>query len=380
MTTRDATNASTGRRPTRDYGLPVSWASVERRLAAMGYAEARISAVHALGGPGDEETIEKAYGYGEPRLIDFDSARGSHRMVFHTMHADPFDHEHWWDRACEQLLSHATYNDLPRHVPSLDVGALVGDELRSVDGADEFYLLTDFVPGRLYAEDFRRLRDGGEVTDRDRRRVHSLADYLAELHGPAQDDAWGYRRRLRDVFGSGEGIPGMLDAWPTDRPEARDGFLESLERRLVTWRWRLKERTDRARVVHGDLHPWNILFDDDDAFHLLDRSRGRVGEPADDVAALAVNHLFFALEGHGRFEGSLREVWDLFWRRYLEASGDEELPAVIGPFLAWRLLVVAHPLWYPQQASNTRSTLLGMAESVLESERFAWWEPEQHMR
>jgi aminoglycoside phosphotransferase (APT) family kinase protein len=44
--------------------------------------------------------------------------------------------------------------------------------------------------------------------------------------------------------------------------------------------------------VHGDFHPWNILFQNDCDFAVLDRSRGEWGDPADDVAPLTINYLF----------------------------------------------------------------------------------------
>ena len=35
--------------------------------------------------------------------------------------------------------------------------------------------------------------------------------------------------------------------------------------------------------MHGDFHPWNLLFREGVEFSVLDRSRGEWGEPADDV-------------------------------------------------------------------------------------------------
>ena len=36
--------------------------------------------------------------------------------------------------------------------------------------------------------------------------------------------------------------------------------MREIERRCLEWRWRLKAKTQRLRQVHGDFHPWNILF------------------------------------------------------------------------------------------------------------------------
>lgn len=45
-------------------------------------------------------------------------------------------------------------------------------------------------------------------------------------------------------------------------------------------------RQIRLRQVHGDFHPWKILFELGADFRLLDRSRGEFGDPADDVTSL----------------------------------------------------------------------------------------------
>jgi hypothetical protein len=48
---------------------------------------------------------------------------------------------------------------------------------------------------------------------------------------------------------------------------------------------------------------WNVLRRPDDAFTLLDRSRGEWGEPADDVSCMAINYLSFSLQARGELGG-----------------------------------------------------------------------------
>ncbi len=143
-----------------------------------------------------------------------------------------------------------------------------------------------------------------------------------------------------------------------------------VERLALGWRYRLRDRGDRLRTVHGDFHPWNILFRRGTEFTVLDRSRGALGDPADDVAALAINYVFYALRTRGRFEGPFAELFGAFWDRYLSKSGDAELPRVIAPHLAFRALVVANPLWYPRESDAVRRALFRFLLSVLESPAF----------
>ena len=50
--------------------------------------------------------------------------------------------------------------------------------------------------------------------------------------------------------------------------------------------------------------------------------------------------------------------------------GDAELLGVAAPFLAFRALVMANPLWYPKLAEPVRATLLRFIVNVLDTERF----------
>jgi len=64
-------------------------------------------------------------------------------------------------------------------------------------------------------------------------------------------------------------------------------------------------RDEWLRQIHGDFHPWNILFRPGIDFQLLDRSRGEYGDPADDLTSLTVNYFFFSLQRSGRLEDPL---------------------------------------------------------------------------
>ena len=124
------------------------------------------------------------------------------------------------------------------------------------------------------------------------------------------------------------------------------------------------DRSDRLAKTHGDFHPFNIVFEGD-SFTLLDASRGCEGDPADDVACLAVNFVFFALGDLHAWKNGLRALWRTFWETYLAESGDQELLDVVAPFLTWRILVLANPTWYAGLATEHREALLGLAERAL---------------
>lgn len=309
------------------------------------------------------DATEKGIGYGQPIRVRIRDPHGNRRdLVLHTEIPNDFGHDRRADRAADMLLAHDIASEVPRHAPVLDVGAVSADgHLRSLRGTGEFYLLTEWVPGRPYIHDLRRAGRTRRIEPRDRRRAEILARYLADLHTPVADRPAIYTRAIRDLVGHGEGIYGIIDGYPHDTAAAPPARLEAIERAAAGWRWHLRGRGSRLRRTHGDFHPFNILFDDDDTLSVLDASRGCRGDPADDLTCLTINYVFLALELQGSWQAGLGELHDTIWRLYLEATGDQELLEAAPPYLAWRALVVCNPTWYPNLHADVRDAMLGLA-------------------
>lgn len=318
--------------------------------------------------------VAKKAGYGAPVRVVLEEAGGARRdVVWHTASANEFGHDRRADRAQAMVQSFDDFAQIPRHVRALDVGFVARDgSLISVRDGDEAYLVTEFAPGTMYADDLRAIAARGSLRDLDRARLDALVGYLASLHAPIGDGVVAYRRAIRDLVGHGEGIFGVVDAYPDTTPAASRARLQAIETRCAAWRHRLHGRYARLARTHGDFHPFNIVFGEDATFTLLDASRGACGDPADDMTALAVNFLLFAADGGWR--AGLGELWQRWWAGYAAARADRGLLDVVPPFLAWRTLVVCCPRFYPDLAPATRDRLLGFAERVLEAGRLdpAW--------
>lgn len=330
--------------------------------------EAAAATIQPLGGDPDQV---KEGGYGTPWLVEWPTPGGRRRLVLETVRAGGFGHEDRADRAALAVRALDDYGRLPRHVVAVDAGVLrEGAPPLSLHGGGEFFLLTEFSGGEPYADDLERIAAEGAARPRDRKRARLLAEYLAAIHREPVRYPTYYRRRLRDLTGSGECLAGVADSYPTEGGAIPASLLQRIESLALAWRYRLRDRSDRLRTIHGDFHPWNILFEDDDSFTLLDRSRGPWGDPADDVAALSVNYVFFAERTAGAFDGPFAELFRLFWAAYHEASPDSGLAEVIAPFYAFRVLVLASPLWYPNESEKTRERLVRFLVSILEAPRF----------
>lgn len=310
----------------------------------------------------------KVSGYGEPVRILAEDERGLQKtFVLHTASPNVFGHDRRADRVDELVLSYDTYPLIPGHVAPLDVGFLVDGGFSSAGSVGEPYLLTSWAEGRPYVEDLRNTAAHGAGA-RDLQRCRTLAGWLAALHANKLDAGHVYRRAVRDLLGHGEGIFGVVDSYPADTPAAPPARLRAIEQQCVEWRWRLRAGERRLSRIHGDFHPFNILFDDGPEPCFVDASRGCAGDPADDVAALVINYLFFATDVPASWP-AFSQLWDAFWLEYLADSRDEGVLEVIAPFLAWRGLVVCDPCFYPGLSAAGRDLILGFVERVLAAPR-----------
>jgi len=344
--------------------------SLERYLRSRFGPRASVVSFGPIGKE-SSKGLYKQYGYGAPVKITFRVGRSLKSAVLETMSPGPFGHEHMADRAQAMLWDYHTYGLLPRHVKALDVGAFTaGGSLFSVADAEELFVLTQWEEGTSYHADLERVMKEAALHPLDQRRTEVLARYLAKIHRKKRQDPDLYRRRLRELIGHGECIMGLTDSYPEHFEFIREDLLRKIEEACNRWRWRLRERTDRLSQVHGDFHPYNVLFRKGTDFSVLDRSRGEWGEPADDVTSMSINYLMLSLCRSGKLEGPLELLFRTFWDSYREASGDQAVTETAAPFFAFRGLVLASPVWYPTLPTEVRRTLFRFVENVLDSPRF----------
>ena len=342
---------------------------IEKYLSSIIHAKVQVLSIEQLGEGKVKEL--KSFGYGKPYLIRCKAGDDNRELVLESMSENSFGHDHFSDRAQSLLWYHSAANRLPRHARSLDVGAFTKEQqIISVGEAEEFFVLNEFVPGYEYARDLQRIQTTGILEPLDEQRVEVLAGYLAEIHSTKSSQSALYTRRIRDLLGHGECIMGLIDNYPSNDPIATEERLQQVETACLKWRWKLKSMTYRLSQVHGDFHPWNILFQDGIQFRVLDRSRGEWGEPADDVSSLTINYIFLSLQKHGSLHSTFERVFLKFWEKYLSASDDTEILQTVQPFYAWRSLVLANPMWYPRLPIPIREQLFRFISNMLSETSF----------
>lgn len=344
-------------------------ARLEGYLSSLYKEKVRISSVKEIG---RKDTADlKGFGYGLPYIICFSLNNKTVSVVLESMSPNSFGHDHFSDRAQSLIWCHSSFNNLQGHVKSIDVGAFTEDgRVISVGDAEEFFILTEFIQGNEYYKDLDRILSEKSLMQGDEERVTALAEYLASIHKVKIIAPHLYTRRIRDLIGHGECIMGLIDNYHTEFDFITRGLLKDIEMSCVEWRWKIKDMGHRLSQVHGDFHPWNILFREGVDFTVLDRARGEWGEPADDAGTIAVNYLFFSLQCYGRLDGAFERLYSLFWETYLTAASDPEILKVIQPFLAWRGLVLGNPLWYPALSVDVRKKIFNFIRNVLRLEEF----------
>ena len=354
---------------------------IEDYLSRWSGGAAHVESVCELGGSTHGAEALKSFGYGRPLCIDFTTGGARRRVVLRQIKRNGFGHERASDCVAEIWEDFNTFSRLARHIKARDIVTLdPNGRLDSIAGAEDLLLLTDYIPGEVYANDLLRIRDADACSEQDVRRARTLANYLVEIHATRRDDPLLWRRRLRDLVGHGEGIFGLTDSYPADFAMANAADLRAIEEQANRWRWKLKLLSGRLSQVHGDFHPYNVLFEEAENFHVLDRSRGEWGEPADDVSAMTVNYLAFSLQKYGELAGPFETLFSTFFETYLNGSKDNGLLEAIQPWYAWRVLVVASPVWYPNLNDDARRKLFNFARRMMAEERFEWTQVNRYLQ
>ena len=326
-------------------------------------------------------------------LIEVKTREGEKHYVIKGLFPEGLEHDYPADRAGVFLLDLEDFGKLPKHVKAIDVLSEMRDgSIKSIGGGKEYYLLMERAEGKDYFNDLAAFAGKEKLETPDIEKIQAMASYLAKIHSVKKDSKQLYWRKVRDTIGHGECLMGVFDLYPEGTISSDE--MADIEKKCVDWRMKLKPRFNRLCQVHGDFHPGNIWFKEKGQgargkgqgieksltpnselqtpvdFILLDRSRGPWGDAADDVTALTINYIFFSINHFGKLDGPYLEAFNLFYDKYINETGDAELFEVLAPFYAFRGIVVANPVFYPDVTPENRRKIFNFVHGVLDDESF----------
>lgn len=298
-------------------------------------------------------------------------------LIIKSLFKENLGMDHYSDRASSLLEAHDNYNKMENHIKSEDVIAQNEDDsLISIGNAKEFYILMEEAKGENLFKDFENIKKSKLLNEKTKDKIKKISDFLVKLHKNKHESISLYRRKIRDIIGSGGSLIGLLDMHPeNDFRKFEKEWTEIIKRSINFWK-KSRNLNHRLSEIHADFHPGNLWFDGDKLI-ILDRSKGRFGEPADDIIAFGINPIMYALITNEKFEGPFKEIFDLFWNNYFKQTKDKEMRKIMAPYIAFRISVITNPLFYndkffgaAEKASLIRKKLINFALNVLKEDEF----------
>jgi len=309
------------------------------------------------------------------------------RYILKTLRGEGFGQDYPADRASVLIRALMDYNILPRHVKAVDVGSVQEDEkLLSIQKPKDFFIILEEAKGKDYWTDLDNIRDKGVLKSEDIKRIKILAKYLADIHSvnyTGNNRRHLYRRVVRDFVGHGELTMGVIDTFPDNLTFVSNSKLVEIVKKMVEWWGGIKKKDQRLTTIHGDFHPGNIWFDNNELV-VLERSRFRYGEPADDTTCLTMNFINYSVMSYGDFRDPFKKLTEIFFEEYFKHRNDKEMFEVSPLFFAFRAIVCIHPIFYSREwmrsrgfnedrvkmADDSKKKIINFMRNVLEEKEF----------
>jgi len=286
-----------------------------------------------------------------------------------------FSHDYPSDRGAYLSLQHRSSKMLPNHNKSIGVIAVSPDSNDLVETAehDEYFQVLEWAKGKEYLDDILEISKRDNLIKTDIKRAKTLSDYLVMIHkigfkGDQEHARSLYKRHTRDFVGSSF-LMDVLDTYPDKVGFASKNEIYNFVNQIYIHRENTKHMFTRLRKIHGDFHPGNVRFDGEE-FEILDSARVIWGEPADDVACMAINYVWNSIKQRGSFGGGYAELFSVFYDNYIQKTGDKQICKLIPMFFAVRSVVLNHPLFFEEKDEN-RKKLFNLSLKLLNKGNFS---------
>lgn len=152
-----------------------------------------------------------------------------------------------------------------------------------------------------------------------------------------------YNEGIRSVLTDPDLTFSVLTGFSSD-----DGLLpEDAQKELIGLMYttirRWHGRGDRVRALHGDFWGGNIFIRPDDSVYVIDFSRAPWGDPALDVGWFISPILWLYHETGNVY---YRELIDMWFRFYVEKTGDKEIYEAVVLVMGWVGVINVYPRFF----------------------------------
>ena len=310
-------------------------------------------------------------------LIEFKITKNKKRLILKSLIKEGFTHDYLSDRAASLIRAHEDYNLMENHVKSEDVIANKDGRLTSIGNAKEFYILMQEARGKDFFNDFDKIKKTKILDSEIKKKIMNISDFLVKIHKKKHKSSSIYRRKMRETISGNGSIIEMLDFHSDENFIRFEKKWFEILKQIIRY-WRISRNMDyRLCEVHGDFHPGNIWFENEKLI-ILDRARGRFGEPADDITSFIINPIMYSLILNGKFDGPFKEMYDIFWNNYFKKTKDREMRKIIAPYLAFKIAIVTNPIIVSnnlyggkEKAELIREKLINLALNVAKDKEFS---------
>lgn len=273
------------------------------------------------------------------------------------------------------MLQHQISQLHPTHINSLDV-VCYGEEVRtvSVDGIENVFQVMEFAEGKSYIDFILEIAKEENLSKKQKDIIENIAKYMSRIHEikPLEISEeilkHYYWRHSQDYIGS-EVFMDIMDVWDNDKLLDAEEKTEIMSN-LFRIRESLRSEYKRCSMIHSDLHPDNIRIQEDLTIRPLDSARAMWGEPADDLASMLANFIYFSLKNHKKMSGAYLEAYNLLLNKYIDLTKDEAIHKHAQMYLPVRLLILSHPQFFDQDSQELKLQLINLTKDILNSKSF----------
>lgn len=250
-------------------------------------------------------------------------------------------------------------------------------KIPEINEDSQFYHLQEFgADGVSYWSLLNERRQKEKVDENDLRELDLIVDFIAKVHSvkhPSCDreklDAV-YNDSLRSVLANPELALMLLHDFPKDDKFMPLKTQKEIVGLMFEFMHKYKNRSDRLCALHGDFWGGNAFLKDG-KLEVIDFSRIPWGDAGVDVGWWFSQYLAIYHQTKNKY---FKELGELFLKKYIEKTGDEEVLKSSGLVFGLLVAIYLSRRFYPVVEEEYARRFLKNVLEILKVGRIVWLE------